>query len=75
MSSQLKIVKTRLHTQMSQEFLNLLIKIRHGSKSFEKTKGTTVYTWRNTRKRSFKVNANFDLNLFINKVCKTYMKY
>ena len=30
MSSQLKIVKTRLHTQMSQEFLNLLIKIRHG---------------------------------------------
>ena len=51
MFSKLKIVKTKLYTQMSQEFLNALIRIRHDSNSSDKIKGTAVDAWRNTKQR------------------------
>ena len=38
MFSQLKIVETKLFTQMSQDFLDALITIRHDSNSFDKIK-------------------------------------
>ena len=40
--SQLKIVKTKLFTQMCQDFLNSLIRIRQGFNSFDKIKGRAV---------------------------------
>ena len=51
MLSQLKIVKTKLFTQMSQDFLNVLIRIRHDSNSFSKIKGTAADKWRNTKQK------------------------
>ena len=49
MFSQLKIVKTKLFTQMSSDFV--LIRIRHDSNSFNKIKGTAVDKWRNTKRK------------------------
>ena len=43
MFSKLQTVKSKLYTQMSQEYLDRLILIRHDSNSSEKIKGTTVY--------------------------------
>ena len=57
---------------MSQEFLNALIRIRHDSNSSDKIKGTAVDAWRNTKQRSFKIEANFHLITFIIKVCEIY---
>ena len=51
MFSQLKIVKTKLFSQMSQDFLNVLISIRHGSNSFDKINRTAVDKLRNTKQR------------------------
>ena len=51
MLSQSKIVKTTLFTQMSQDFLNALMRIRHDSNNFDKIKGTTVDKLRNTKQR------------------------
>ena len=51
MFSQLKIVKTKLRTQMSQTFLNALIRIKHDSNSFDKIIGTAVDTQRNVKQR------------------------
>ena len=50
MFSQLKIVKTKLFTQMSQDFLNALIRIRHDSNSFDKG-GVRVVILQNSRKK------------------------
>ena len=49
MFSQLKIVKAKLHTQMSQDFLNALTGVIHDSNSFDEIKGTAVDTWGNTK--------------------------
>ena len=51
MFSQLKIVQKKLCTQMAQDFWNALIRIRHDSNSFDKTKGTAVNTLRNKKQR------------------------
>ena len=51
MFSELKIVKTKLRTQISQDFLNALLRTRHDSNSFDKIKGTIADTWRNTKPR------------------------
>lgn len=56
MSSYLKIVKRKLIKLMFQEFLNVLVRIRHHSNSFDKIKGP------------FKIEANFHLSIFIIKV-------
>ena len=72
MFSQLKIVKMKLFTQMSQDFLNALIRIKHGSNSFDKIKGTAVDKWRNTKQGSFKIEPNFHWSIFIIKVCEIY---
>ena len=49
--SQLNIAQTKLRTQISQDFLNALISIRHNFNSFNAIKGTAVDTWRNTKQR------------------------
>ena len=51
MFSQLKIVKTKLRTRMSQSFLNALIRIRHDSNSFDDIKQAAIETWRNVKDR------------------------
>ena len=47
--SQLKIAKMKLHTQMLQDFLNALIKIRHDSNSFDEIRGTAVDAWKSRK--------------------------
>ena len=65
--NELKIVKAKLFTQMSQDFLNALIR-RHG---FDKIKETAVDKLRNTKQRIiFKIEANFHVSIFIIKVLK-----
>ena len=49
MFRQLKIVKTKLSTQMSQIVLNALIRIRHESNSFHKIKVTATEKLRNKK--------------------------
>ena len=51
MFSQLKVVKTNLFTQMFQDFLTALIRIRHDSNSFDKIKGTAIDKLTNTKQR------------------------
>ena len=51
MFRQFKIVETKLFTQMSEDFLNALIRIRHDSTSFYKHKKTAVGKLRNTKQR------------------------
>ena len=76
MFSQLKIVKTKLFTQISQDFLNVLIRIRHDSNSFNKIKGTALDKWRiQSKKGSFKIETNFHLGIFLIKVCEIYLLY
>ena len=51
MFNQLKIVRIKLLPQMSQYFLNALIRIRHDSDCSGKTKGAAVDKLRNTKQR------------------------
>ena len=51
MFSQLKVVKMNLFTQMFQDFLTALIRIRHDSNSFDKIKGTAIDKLTNTKQR------------------------
>ena len=51
MLNQLKIVKTKFFTKMSQDFLNALKSIRQGSNSFDKIKRTVVDKLRKTKQR------------------------
>ena len=51
MFRQLKVVETKLFTQISQEFLNALVSIRHDCCSFDKINGTAVDKLRNTKHR------------------------
>ena len=49
MFTQLNILKTKLFTVMSQEFLNALITIRHDLTSFDKINETVVDKLRNNK--------------------------
>ena len=51
MFSQLKIAKTKLFTQIFQDILSALKRIRHDSNSFTKIKGTAVDKLRNIKQR------------------------
>ena len=57
---------------MSQDFLNALI-TRHG---FDKIKETAGDKLRNTKPRIiFKIEVNFNLSIFIIRVCEIYLLY